>query len=171
MVIPTTILSEGRSYAADPALADRFGGLTGHCLLAGSEIAADAAAKRRLRIVTQAHAIDLESGSVARIAAACGMGFIAVRAICDPAERDLPPAALHAVDRNGGIALIQVLLSVLRRPGQVPALLRLASDAAQARRALISTGRSSIRARPADPAGSAIAVPGAQPAARRLSRR
>ncbi len=48
------------------ALADRFGGLTRHCLVAGTAVAADAATKQRLREATQAHAIDLESGSVAR---------------------------------------------------------------------------------------------------------
>lgn len=137
VIMPTEILCDDKLYAADPMLAARFGGLTGHRLLAGTAIAADAATKRRLRLATQAHAIDLESGSVAECARAHGLGFVAVRAICDPAERNLPPAALFALDRRGGVALPRVLLSLVRNPGQFAALAALACDAARARRALI----------------------------------
>ena len=137
VVIPNSILSEGHSYATEPALADRFGGLTGHCLVADALAATDAAAKRRLHAKTGAHAIDLESGSVARVALAHGLPFVVVRAISDAAERDLPPAALQALDRRGRIDLMRVLGSLLRQPMQLPALLSLASDALLARRALV----------------------------------
>jgi adenosylhomocysteine nucleosidase len=137
IVIPAAVLSEGRRYAADPGLAALFGGLTDHCLLAGTSIAVNAAAKSHLYRSTGAHAIDLESGSVAQLAEAHGLPFVAVRAVCDPAERDLPPAALVPLDRNGGIALIPVLTSLLRQPAQLPGLVALALDAARARRALI----------------------------------
>jgi adenosylhomocysteine nucleosidase len=142
LVIPTSILCEGRLYAADPALADRFGGLTGHCLMAGTATATDATAKRELHASTRAHAIDLESGSVARVALAHDLPFVVVRAISDAADRDLPPAALLALDPEGRIDLMRVLASLVRQPKQLPALLRLASDAARARRALVGlTGR------------------------------
>jgi adenosylhomocysteine nucleosidase len=48
----------------------------------------------------------------------------------------LPPAALIALDAAGAIGAGQVLASVLAWPGQIPALLRLASDAARARKSL-----------------------------------
>lgn len=136
VIVPAAILSGGTPYPADPDLAARFGGLTAHRLLAGTAIARSATCKRQLHLATRTHAIDLESGGVARVAADRGLAFVAVRAICDPAERDLPPAALCALDDRGGIMLPRVLLSLLRHPGQLPALLRLASDAARARRAL-----------------------------------
>jgi adenosylhomocysteine nucleosidase len=136
VVVPDTVVSGDRWYAADAALAARFGGLTGHRLLAGDAVAADAEAKRRLFAATGAQAIDLESGSVARIADSRGLPFAVVRAICDPAERDLPPAALIALDQAGAIGLLAVLRSVARRPGQIPDLLALARDAVRARRAL-----------------------------------
>ena len=65
-----------------------------------------------------------------------GLPFAVLRVICDPAERDLPPAALAALDASGAIGLARVVRSVIGRPGQLPALLRLAADAAAARRAL-----------------------------------
>jgi adenosylhomocysteine nucleosidase len=137
VVIPTSIWFDGRLYAAEPALAARFGGLTPHCLMAGTAVAADVTTKRRLHATTHAHAIDLESGSVVRVAQAHGLPFTVVRAISDAADRDLPPAALLALDRQGGVDLIGVLGSLLRQPTQLPALLRLALDVARARRALL----------------------------------
>jgi adenosylhomocysteine nucleosidase len=99
------------------------------------------ATRRQLHATTQAHAIDLESGSVARVADAHGLPFAVVRAISDSADRDLPPAALLALDRRGTIDLARVLASLLRQPAQLPALLSLAVDAARARRALIRLTR------------------------------
>jgi adenosylhomocysteine nucleosidase len=135
VVIPETVLCDGQAFQADAALVARFGGFSGHSLLAGDTVATNAAVKRTL-FATGAQAIDLESGAVARAAATHSLPFAVVRAICDPAERDLPPAALIALDQDGAIGLLAVLRSVLRQPAQIPALLALAGDAARARRSL-----------------------------------
>lgn len=132
------MLYGSRRYQADPGLMALFGGPTGHVLLAEDAIAMDAATKRDLLRRSGAHTIDLESGPVARVASLRGTPFAVVRAVCDPAERDLPPAAMIALDRAGAIGLWRVLASVARNPGQIPALLRLAQDAAAARKALVS---------------------------------
>jgi adenosylhomocysteine nucleosidase len=137
VIIPSTVLSDGRSWSADAVLAQRFGGLTGHAILAGSSVAADAVEKRNLRMASAAHAIDLESGAVATTADKFGLPFIVVRAICDPAERNLPPAAMIALNPDGGIGFWGVLRSVFAKPSQIPGLLALARDAARARRSLV----------------------------------
>ena len=85
--------------------------------------------------------LDLESGAVARIAQAYELPFVVVRAICDPAERDLPPAALVALDPDGEIGLLPVMRSLMRQPGQIIELLTLARDAALARRALVRVSK------------------------------
>ena len=136
VVVADRVLVDGETFCANAQLAESFGGLTGHSVLAGREVVADAAEKHRLYVTTHAHAIDLESGAVVRIATAFGLPFIVIRAICDPAERDLPPAALVALDPAGGIGLLSVLRSIARHPGQILGLLALACDAAHARRAL-----------------------------------
>ena len=141
VVIPASVLSDGKVYEAERALADLFGGMTGHRLVAGTSVAADVATRRQLHATTQAHAIDLESGSVARVAETHGLPFAVVRAISDSADRDLPPAALLALDRRGTIDLTRVLASLLRQPAQLPALLSLAVGAARAPRALIRLTR------------------------------
>jgi adenosylhomocysteine nucleosidase len=136
-IVPSAVLSNGEALRPAPELAARFGGLTGHTVLAGATVVADAAAKRRLFVATRAHAIDLESGPVASIARGYGLPFVVVRAICDSAERDLPPAALVALGLEGRIGLMAVVRSLVQRPDQVVGLMALAWDAALARRALI----------------------------------
>jgi adenosylhomocysteine nucleosidase len=105
-------------------------------MLAGAAIAVTVAEKKSLFEATGADAIDLESGAVARVAAARGVPFAVLRAVADPAERNLPPAALVALDRSGRIGFLRVLASVFGNPAQIPGLLALARDAAAARRAL-----------------------------------
>ncbi len=95
-----------------------------------------------------ADAIDLESGPVANVAHQAGLPFAVLRAICDPAERNLPPAALAALDHHGVIGLRCVLASLLRNRTQFPALIILARDAYVARSALIQRVKT-IRGAPA----------------------
>ena len=137
VVIPEIVLSDGCRFAADPALSHRLGAFNAVTLLAAARAVADAAEKSRLWHATGAVAVDLESGAVARVAASLGLPFAVLRAVCDPAEATLPPAALAALDADGAIGLWRVLGSLARHPGQLPALLRLAADAAAARRALL----------------------------------
>jgi adenosylhomocysteine nucleosidase len=119
-----------------------LGGATGHLCLGLDWIVASPDEKRRLRQDTGAHLVDMESGAMAAIAGAAGVPFAVLRAICDPSDRALPPAALIALDPGGRIALARIAWSVLTRPGQIGALAALARDAAAARRSL----RSRIRA-------------------------
>jgi adenosylhomocysteine nucleosidase len=137
LIVPEAVVTQGRHLATSPSLNDQCGGGTGHTLLGADGIAATVAAKQRLFVSSGCAAVDIESGPVARIAEARGMPFAVLRAICDPAERDLPPAALSALTDAGAIGFLAVLGSVLARPGQIPSLLALGRDAAAARRALV----------------------------------
>jgi adenosylhomocysteine nucleosidase len=105
-------------------------------MLAGAAVVVTAVEKATLFAATDADAVDLESGAVARVALAHGVPFAVLRAVADPAARNLPPAALIALDGGGRIGFLRVLGSVIGNPGQVPGLLALARDAAAARRAL-----------------------------------
>jgi hopanoid-associated phosphorylase len=113
--------------------------------LFGADLAvASAARKATLFHATGAIAVDLESHLVAREAARAGRPFLVLRAIADPATRNLPPAAVNGLDASGNPALGRVLMSVARHPGQIAALLRLAGDT---RRALSALG-SAMDAKP-----------------------
>jgi adenosylhomocysteine nucleosidase len=74
---------------------------------------------------------------VARVATAATVPFAVLRAVADPADRDLPPAAVTALSEAGKIKGGKVLGSVLRQPGQIGELVLLARNAAAARSALV----------------------------------
>jgi adenosylhomocysteine nucleosidase len=137
LLIPHAVLADGTRHMASAAIAARFGVMAPQVMLAGEVVAATAAEKRRLYAVTGAAAIDLESGAVARVAAQAGLPFAVLRAICDPAEQDLPPAALAALDGKGAIGLFRVLAALAAQPAQLPALMTLARQAAAGRRSLL----------------------------------
>ena len=56
--------------------------------------------------------------------------------MADPADRQLPHAALVAMKPDGSIALCAIMGSILQDPRQVPRLLRIALDASAAFAAL-----------------------------------
>ena len=140
LVVPATV----RTDETDFPTVDIFGIGTKGTLLAGTTIITTAVAKNAAFHRSGAASVDLESGAVAQVAQRHNLPFAVIRAVCDPAERDLPPAALAALDRQGGIGLWRVLASVGAHPGQVPGLIALARDAALARRALV---RSAVQIR------------------------
>jgi adenosylhomocysteine nucleosidase len=132
LVVPATVVARGERYGTDHKLSQRLGGSIQPPTLGADTVAASAAEKRRLHNETSAIAVDLESGAVARVARAHDKPFAVLRAVCDPADRDLPPAALATLDGDGVIGFSRLLTALAAQPTQVPALLRLAADAAAA---------------------------------------
>ncbi len=76
--------------------------------------------------------VDMESHGAARAAASAGVPFLAVRAIADPADRALPPAALGAIAPDGSTRMLATLGAALRDPKQFPALMKLGADSSAA---------------------------------------
>jgi len=95
--------------------------------------AADKAAAARR---SGALAVDMESQVAARVAQTLGLPFAALRVISDCADDDLPPAVAVGMTPDGGMALGPVLLSLLKNPGQLLALIRTARHAERAFKAL-----------------------------------
>jgi adenosylhomocysteine nucleosidase len=125
-------------WTCDAALNRRLGVPSAGLMLAGETIVATAREKMRLHRESGAVAVDLESGAVAEGASAAGIPFAVLRAICDPAERDLPRAAVAALDAAGRISAWRLMASLLRDPRQVAGLIALGRDAALARKALLA---------------------------------
>jgi hopanoid-associated phosphorylase len=88
--------------------------------------------KAGLHMTTGALAVDMESQVAARFAASRKLPLAGLRVISDDASHVLPPAALVAMKPDGGVALGRVLWSLLKRPSQVPALVRTARGSNQA---------------------------------------
>jgi adenosylhomocysteine nucleosidase len=137
LVAKEIVCLDGTRYPTDLDLALQLGGTTRHVVLASNRVVVKSRNKRLLWQSTGAAAVDLESGAVARVAAEHGFPIAVLRAICDPANRSLPPAALESLSRTGKIRIGSVLASLMEEPFQLPALFSLAMDAAAARRALV----------------------------------
>ena len=85
--------------------------------------------KRLLRSMSGAAAVDMESHVAGRIAEASGVPFAILRIICDPAGRNLPPAALMGLRKDGTSDIGAVLRALAASPGQLPGMIRLAREA------------------------------------------
>ena len=71
-------------------------------------------------------AVDMESAGIAGIARGAGRAFAAIRAIVDPADFEVPGAALAGVGQNGATRPFDTFTALLKAPAELPALLRLA---------------------------------------------
>lgn len=140
LLVPSRVVHGNDAWEADPTLMARLGGATGQVLLGGGSVLATIDAKRGA-FQAGAAAVDLESAAVARAAAAHGLPFAVLRAICDEAGQALPRAAVLALNSNGRIAMWRVLAAVLRQPGDILRLIALGRDAARARGALVGRVR------------------------------
>ena len=73
-------------------------------------------AKRRLHLETGALAVDMESGSVGRIACRAGLRFFSLRAVCDPAGVEVPHALYASLTTAGKVRPLGLLAHLLRAP-------------------------------------------------------
>jgi hopanoid-associated phosphorylase len=97
--------------------------------------------KQALFARTGAAAVDMESASIAEVAASRGLPFVAVRAVLDPATRGLPQSAIAAVDSSGRLRVRGLVRGLLHRPADLPDVLRLRSDLRLARATLAAVAR------------------------------
>ena len=97
-------------------------------LLTLKEPVATALAKARMHRETGAAAVDMESGAVLGVAAEAGVPGLVLRAVVDAAETSLPQAAMAGLGEREQPAGAAVALSLLRRPWELAALMRLSSN-------------------------------------------
>lgn len=148
LVVGTRVRGRGGAWATDPVWAATLARVTGARLgaVAGAAgVVADPGAKRALRRATDALVVDLESEAVAILAAARGLPFAVLRAVADTAADALPRAAAVGLTADGRMAPGRVALALLRRPGELPGLLRAAARARVALAALRGVAELSAR--------------------------
>lgn len=102
-------------------------------------------AKRALGRTTGAVACDMESHKVAEAAAAAGVPFVVCRAIADDWSHAVPGWLDRSIARDGRPRVGFVVAGLCRRPGDLPALLRLAGGS---RRGLAALRRLAARVGP-----------------------
>jgi adenosylhomocysteine nucleosidase len=95
-----------------------------------------ARAEQKRQLGSQAEAVEMESYTILAEAARCGVPAVAIRAVSDTVEFDLPYDFERARDARGQIRVMGVVSQVLRRPSGLPDLLKLAHDSRFAARRL-----------------------------------
>lgn len=140
LVVGTAVQWEGESFAADPAWASRLlsaiSGSRARTVAAVSRIAATPEAKRVL-YDGGASVVDMESGAMARACAKAGKPFAVLRAVADPAQRGLPKSVFVGLALDGSPRPWAVMGALLRRPWELPGLIRVGLDS---RAALVALG-------------------------------
>jgi len=143
VLLPDEVITrEGTRFATSRAWRERLSAsLSAHCVVGGgvvlsSERSIDSPqAKASAFRDTGAAAVDMESVSVARIAADHQLPFICVRVIVDTAA-DALPRAVVAASRAGRVQLARLAAGLIIAPGDVVPLLRLAGRYRSAMRVL-----------------------------------
>lgn len=138
ILVPPAVTEAHHIYPVDYRLKEFLGGSAGKPIYAGKRVAASVHDKELIYNRHHAVAIDLESGAVARMALKHGLPFAVLRAVVDPADCALPPAAIVGLKEDGAVNLRAILHSLMRHPRQLPALIDLARDAKAARAALLA---------------------------------
>lgn len=141
ILVPDVVVKDGKLFPCSPSLrrtlgADSVPGVIGGALLHSDEVVLTEEEKQRLSMASGCCALDMESGFLAVAAQNAKRAFGVLRVVCDPADRTLPPAAGIALSPDGGLGIGPLLLSLGRDPLQIPALIRLGSDASRARQAM-----------------------------------
>lgn len=104
--------------------------------------AASQGAKRALFRESRAVGVDMESFGVAKAANAAGVPFLALRVIADPADQEIPQAALLGMRPDGSVRVWPVLRGLMASPGMIPELLRLGRQSSAAQKVLGRLGQS-----------------------------
>ncbi len=105
--------------------------------LAGSDrVVAGRRDKAALFRQSRALAVDMESHGVAAAARDAGVPFLALRAIADPADQDMPRSVIGSVTIEGEVRTLLVVGRLVLRPWEITAVKALGHHARLAHRAL-----------------------------------
>jgi len=100
-------------------------GAVGGAVLSVAQPLLDAAAKAQARQRSGASAVDMESFAIGSVAVRQGVEFAVARVVVDTAADAVPASAMAATGPRGEVRYPRLLLGVLGRPQEIPALLRL----------------------------------------------
>lgn len=103
-------------------------------LLTSAEMVLSAEGKRRLGKIGEA--VEMESFAAMSEADRAGVPAIAVRAISDAADEDLPMDFGKVLDESGNVSAAKIATELARAPHKVPAMVRLAKNSRAAAKEL-----------------------------------
>jgi adenosylhomocysteine nucleosidase len=148
VVCPRVVIDQdGLRYVADSAWRQRLAAGNGWALNEGALLTAKLALTGRdekyaAQLRYGAVAVDMETAAVAAVAKQRGLPFLALRAIVDEADTELPAAVIAATDAWGRPRPFSLIRGLLRAPSsvrQLPGLARAFNLASGALRTIAET--------------------------------
>ncbi len=144
LILPESIVASDQSvYSVDPIWHERLWkrlklrfDLHRGTLAESKGVLASCAEKAVLFHRTGAVAVDMESASVALVAQKAGIPLMVIRAIADTAETAIPRSVLDSIDECGRVRLSRIFPCLVKRPGELLALVRLGRNFQVARATL-----------------------------------
>ncbi len=123
-------LGSGESFSCQPIIdcSER------HRLVSAKQAVTRTISKQNIAQQYLAHAVDMESAAIARVAYEQGIPFCCARTISDDMQRDLPREVLPLLD--GGQSPLILVKSLLKRPSLIVELIYLAHNYRKALRQL-----------------------------------
>ncbi len=157
IVVPERVVAEdGSSWTIERARCDRLVSALMHVtgreavargtILGSDHVLATRDAKTAAHHAHGAVAVDMESHALAAAASAASLPFAVLRVVLDPARQAIPSAALAGLRKDGSTATGRVALALLRRPHQLPSLVRLGLHSRRARATLAVATAAALRA-------------------------
>lgn len=119
-------------------------------LLHSDTVVTNTEQKLELHKKTKAIAVDMESGAIAQIADQNKLPFLIIRSVVDSSDESIPISAINSVDEFGQTKPFYLISNLLKKPGDIPKLIKLGSHFQQARKSLKQVSKL---------AGTLLAVP------------
>jgi len=111
------------------------------CLAESKSVVSSSKDKKQLHSITGAIALDMESIAIAKVARQYALPFLAIRAIADPVNMDLPLAINHSLNDRGEIMLGKLLFFLFLHPAELPGLIKLGLHFNAAKKTLKSVAK------------------------------
>jgi adenosylhomocysteine nucleosidase len=151
IVIPTLVIAaDGAIHVTDRPWRERLcSRISAHLSVCSGTLAEssvmmpDSSSKELLGRATGAVASDMESASICAAACNAGVPFLAIRAVTDTLGIRVPGSAGNCIDRQGRIRLLRLFSGLLRRPADLPDIIRLGRSFQAARKSLKSVAQHS----------------------------
>lgn len=148
LVIADQLLFDQQIYDADKRWAHKLRSrlsekiaVSSGSLVTEMRIVASSHEKQGIFQASNAIALDMESGAIAKVATQTNLPFLVLRAIADPVSMDLPHAVVHALNAQGQVDLGKLIRYLLAHPWETPALIQLGWHFHAAQKTLKTTAK------------------------------
>ena len=142
LILPETVKMEAETFALESDWRTQILGQLPHAktgaLVSVKTAVTSPEQKAKLYQRSQAIAVDVESFAVIKVAQAHNLKGLIIRAVLDPSHQSLPPAALNGVNAKGETQIWPVIKGLMKRPHDLPDLIRLGRQNKRACRVLTS---------------------------------